>query len=115
MTTDRELLELAAKAHGFIDDQSSESDADGLHKNGQGIYYVVHKQGWHNWDPRNNDGENRRLAVKLGISVMQRKDSASAWHAPTNQEFSEEWGDDPCAATRLAVLRCAAAIGKAMP
>ena len=51
---DQELLELAALAVGFIDDQTCEEsflEVDGLHRNGQGIYYVLNRTGFHNWNP----------------------------------------------------------------
>jgi len=103
MKTDKELLELAAKAHGFIDDQADESDAHGLHRNGQGIYYVIHKHGWYNWRPLTDDGDALRLAVKLGIDVA--KAVVLYW---------DKTSTDPYAATRRAIVRAAAAMGEAM-
>lgn len=120
MKTDRQLLELAAKAHGFIDDQIDESDAHGLHRNGQGIYYVIHKRGWYNWCPLEDDGAALRLAVKLRIKVRYNEalGQALAWPMGAKEAEAitvniENCGDDECEATRRAIVR-AAAIGEAM-
>ena len=108
--TDRELLELAAKAHGFIDDQTTDDDGDqvGLHRNGQGIYYVVHKFGWHNWTPLIDDGDALRLVVALEIDL-------SFINGDTHADGQSEGGPDKGANTRRAIVRSAAEIGKAKP
>lgn len=113
----RRLHELAARAIGLSDDyryceawkcMAVWNDADG---------------GWFDWlsawRPLVDDGDSRRLEVKLGIK--------SRWHnvlwqglvwTPNDRLVisvnGEDCGDDPCAAVRLAVLRAAAAIGEVM-
>ena len=118
-TTDRELLERAAKAHGFIDDETSnDEDSHGLRRNGQGIFYVVHKRGWHNWNPLLDDGDALRLAVKLKINVehMQTLGGKAAgincWPIGRGDCSATEEDDlsDYAAATRRAIVRAAAAM-----
>lgn len=119
--TDRELLELAAKAHGFIDDQTTDDDGDqiGLHRNGQGIYYVVHKFGWHNWAPLTDDGDALRLAVELGLvlNLSPRKDCRGQTVVTYNGlcKIEEPCSDGRSIAARRAIVQAAAEIGKAMP
>ena len=117
--TDRELLELAAKAAGCLDDQIYPSHDEGLvlfnkdqDQMTDGTY----------WNPLTDDGDALRLAVKLNLRLVH--------HPVLNQVLvrpyhSNEWGDearedcenhpDPYAATRRAIVRAAAEIGKAMP
>ena len=116
-TTDRELLERAAKAHGFIDDQTSnDEDSHGLRRNGQGIFYVVHKRGWHNWNPLHEDGDALRLAVKLGLRVDIGWDKYTVvdWEARNDDDepgdVEQNFDGDPYAATRRAIVRAAAAM-----
>ena len=124
-TTDRELLQRAAKAHGFIDDQTSnDEDSHGLRRNGQGIFYVVHKRGWHNWNPLHDDGDALRLANACGLSIepypyydtpkhsvivkQRRRSDQLRQSNPT--EVVEAYGEDKDAATRRAIVRAAAAM-----
>jgi hypothetical protein len=119
MSADRELLELAAKAAGL--------DGETLFTEPSGFPYIATASGV--WSPLNNDGDALRLAVKLGISITpypiynseerhsviakQRRRSDTLREAnPT--EVLELYGDDPAAAWRRAIVRCAAEIGRAM-
>lgn len=92
--TDRELLELAAKA-------------------GKGI----HLESGPFWNPFIDDGEALRLAVKLGIDLVRLNlptgVGISAYDGKSPSAF-EKYTDDPCAATRRAIVRAAAEIGKQM-
>ena len=104
--TDKELLELAAKAVGI--------DIE---------WYAPNVEVWDfvqvpNWNPLKDDGDALRLAVKLKMDVIQfskcvRVDGKN--HEDWYESLHEEHEDDPYAATRRAVVRCAAEIGKAMP
>jgi hypothetical protein len=99
---DRELLELAAKAAGMphSDSQWSEYDAE----------YVP-------WNPLDDDGDALRLAVKLrmGISLPIHKTIKADVVVFTDSSVNvREEGDDPCAATRRAIVRAAAEIGRNM-
>jgi len=105
MMTDRELLELAAKAAGIFD----------LRFDNKGVAYRnVHIE----WNPLTDDGDALRLAVKLqmciGIVPSNIKDGyATVALAPANPvEIGETHNDDPYAATRRAIVRAAAEIGR---
>lgn len=122
--TDRELLERAAKAAGLSIGYDS----------GQ-YFYCEHgpfgasmygRQGNTplNWNPLQDDGDALRLAVKLYIGV--RSHGPDHWQQPNVAvalwDFDDKAGrvtvehsDDPQRATRRAIVRAAAAIGKAMP
>jgi len=108
--TDRELLELAAKAAdirvGF--DQKPYSEVPGAH-----------------WNPLEDDGDALRLAVRLRldmhyedqpgwvgelVEVLSPRDESGSFHCETHA-----LGDDPYAATRRAIVRAAAEIGRLMP
>lgn len=102
--SDRELLELAAKAAGV--------DARRL------------PHAWPNrfdddqWDPLIDDGDALRLAVKLGLLVSQQLSYVSVCQPHGNAsmrgiQFQEPYGTDPTAATRRAIVRAAAEIAKA--
>lgn len=122
MSSDRELLELAAKAaghhiDGYVDDMIVQpgNRAGGL---------VIRNEfgGDSAWHPGNDDGDALRLAVKLNLLVLPYPEDNAVRivefkkHAdPVNTIVS--WGTPPDAidATRRAIVRAAAAIGKAMP
>ena len=98
--TDRELLELAAKAAGMrircSDGGSFSRDA--------GEY-------WRAWNPLKDDGDALRLAVTLGMWLyIGKPDDGFAITSIQMPEFDniEQHGDDPCAATRRAIVRAAA-------
>jgi hypothetical protein len=111
--TDRELIDLAAKAAdlGFV-------PSDG----GVGLIGgVLHAP----WNPLHDDADAFRLAVKLGIDLVNypfyEKEKHSVVAERTYEmfkgskiEFLQDYGDDPLAATRRAITRAAAEIGKAM-
>lgn len=71
------------------------------------------------WNPLTDDGDALRLAVKLGIQVVSHKNgmSQALWSSDTPSGFAvrnEAHEDDPYAATRRAIVRAAAEIGKEM-
>jgi hypothetical protein len=92
--TDRELLELAAKAVFFeFGSQMLESG----------------------WNPLEDDGDALRLAVKLrlGISLPVHKTIRADVVCFTDSTINvREFGDDPYAATRRVIVRAAAAMAK---
>lgn len=117
MSTDRELLELAAKAYwgDEIDDIVSvewgEQDnailfthADNQDHNGIDRTFC--------WNPLADDGDALRLAVKLRLDIRCRTSSARGADAFTWIEGGDD--TDPCAATRRAIVRAAAIIGEGM-
>jgi len=99
-----------------------------------GGYIYVNKMGWIEdlgngkrggwWNPGLNDGDAFRLAIRLGLYISNEQDRCGAatvsWGCDDSGEhcgFVVEQapaGGDDCAATRLAILRAAAAIGEAM-
>lgn len=112
MSTERELLELAAKAAGYAivgwDDRMPDVPIVRRHET---------EKGYH-WMPLTDDGDALRLAVKLCMQV----ECSKGWqHASVyGHDFSigEEIhsganAGDPYAATRRAIVRAAASIAEA--
>lgn len=114
--TDRELLELAAKAAGIRIDKS-EANGGGVGNDGFSVTGDAMLD-WHNnirWNPLTDDGDALRLAVDLGVDVQQFQATAlvEAWKYP-NQACGQDYGQDKYAATRRAIVCAAAEICKAM-
>jgi hypothetical protein len=105
--TDRELLEAAAKAAGMPHTYNDFW---------RGFYIRNPNGSWvpnHHWNPLTDDGDAFRLMVSLRMNV--HLDSNMVDVDPDGVSwFSEAYGDDPYAATRRAIVRAAAAIGKEM-
>ena len=96
--TDSELLEMAYKAlmHGA----DLNADKDMLKR----------------WSPLTDDGDALRLVSKLGIHLQFAMDFSVAYAGTVHaKQFTERNGSDQYAATRRAIVRAAAEIGKAMP
>ena len=116
--TDRELLELAAKAAGIKKD-ASPYNGGGLNNTGFDCMGNLVTD-WHNgkyWSPLTDDGDALRLAVKLGIEyrriTLPHNVGIQAYDG-TIQAVFESCGNDLYAATRRAIVRAAAEIGKGM-
>ena len=120
--TDRELLEFAAKAAGLELDTKY-----GAFHDGSGRWWLSVKVGneWHHWNPLANDGDALRLAVKrrFHINIFSACSSegidspgfVEIWCGdcdPIHTEYVE--GGDYETATRRAIVRAAAEIGKGM-
>ena len=116
---DKELLELAAKAAGMeigFGKWVWWPDAESYtRKTGDSSVE------W--WNPLNDDGDALRLAVKLGMTIEQFDDDGGVvvTHG-VSVRASEDYADDryaasrdPYAATRRAIVRAAAEIGKSLP
>ena len=102
--TDRELLELAAKAVGL------EVICHASYTNG-GAYVKGMED---DWNPLTDDGDALRLMVSLRMNV--HLDSNMVDVDPDGISwFSEAYGTDHYAATRRAIVRAAAEIGRNMP
>jgi hypothetical protein len=104
--TDRELLEAAATAAGIY--YWIDADAVVTHSDTPGST--------REWNPLTDDGDALRLAVKADIDLVQFSDFARADYMIGTGYFSvnELYGTDPLAATRRAIVRAAAEIGKEM-
>ncbi len=94
---DRELLELAAKAAGV--------PWEGVLEDG-GVFVLDGRQ----WDPLTDDGDALRLAVRLSIRFACMFGFAHAWTGL--RECREAEVSDPYAASRRAIVRAAAELGK---
>ena len=95
--TDRELLKLAAKAAGI---EVCGSDLDNL---------LIDCNG-DDWNPLTNDGDALRLAVRLHIDVCFGANYVIARGSVQNPTVNN--ANDPCAATRYAIVRAAAEMAK---
>ena len=131
--TDRELLEDAAKAAGvalYWSDDDPECDwVQGTYPRIPD-YKVLEKWTWKVWNPLTDDGDALRLAVELGIDISLYAEKGGRVYAqskhllgfgtdgtPSYQahEFmKEEYNGDPHAATRRAIVRAAAELGRSM-
>jgi hypothetical protein len=132
--TDRELLELAAKAAGWAGWQSKHGYWNVESPDGE---KTTHCHRWNaycpdtgeklkeptfadaiadtNWNPLTNDGDALRLAVKLGLGISiplsNKRTDVVTFSGPITSVI--EAHGDPYAATRRAITRAAAEIGKA--
>jgi len=113
--TDRELLEYAAKAAGL--------EATAIVPDG-----IPHRFGGGYWNPLTDDGDALRLAVKLRLTIRLEDPDGTLSGIAAYQDgaptfdgkgpwFRKEWNkdSDAYAATRRAIVRAAAEIGKTMP
>lgn len=105
METDRELLELAAKASGFHYNPTIQGE--GL----WGCFDTDRSQSIYPWNPLWDDGDALRLAVKLGLIVS----SGQCWVSKHGPMYGEDVLPYPYVATRRAIVRGAAEIGRSMP
>lgn len=103
---DKELLGWAAKAAGTIRFDESIPGGD----------YFVNRDGTV-WMPLEDDGDALRLAVKLEIDIVFRAGDVIAFPPIQTQDLValDIQGGDSYTATRRAIVRAAAEIGKAMP
>jgi hypothetical protein len=129
--TDQELLEFAAKAAGLnVKAQSVNADDRWIGL----IIGEKHTREKKFWSPLTDDGDALRLAVKLQLDVCPyvyfnercqlpavsklRKTADGSWleeKVSRFPEYSESFVEhDPYAATRRAIVRAAAEIGKTM-
>ena len=92
--TDRELLERAAKACGLEEAKM--------------------RIEFNQWNPLTDDGDALRLAVKMEIRIDWGAFDVVALEFNTDAVAREAKGTDPYAATRRAITRAAAEIGRNM-
>ena len=119
--TDKELLELAAKAAkipikegrlvwGHRDDPCS---ATGFFQLTEDRYNYVNERRF--WNPLQDDGDALRLAVKTGLVVDMHGEWSRCGFPFEEWKSGERHEGDPYAATRRAIVHAAAEIGRAMP
>lgn len=113
--TNRELLEMAAKAAGYAITKGSSGYREFLCKGGV------------EWNPLDDDGDALRLANALKLSICHTLCEAPTAHGTAMVGYAPwEKGAPICselydgiegrdAATRLAITRAAAEIGRSMP
>ncbi|HGM4824765.1 TPA: hypothetical protein ACKP7E_001794 [Pseudomonas aeruginosa] len=115
---DRTLLELAARAAG-MNIQRCRLD-DPLHRD-----FLMNGEGVRNpgqcsfpWNPLTDDGDALRLAVKLRLDITFYNGFQEVAAEPSNGDgmnpCQEVFTENPYAATRRAITRAAAEIGKSM-
>jgi hypothetical protein len=99
----KELLILAAKAAGV--------ELIKWYDSADAFMCKDHLETW--WNPLIDDGDALRLAVKLGIDITTNLDSTQCLYG--FDSCVELHKDDPYAATRIAIVKAAAEIGRTMP
>ena len=107
--SDRELLELAAKAAGYVIELDMNWGTGGM---------PFFRMSGNKWNPLADDGDALRLAVKLHMTVRCYMGNTCAQigvPGQPNAYVDETNHADPLAATRRAIVRAAAEIGKATP
>jgi len=110
---DRKLLELAAKAAGY----STEPYFDGEYMGANRYEYT---EGPNAWNPLTDDGDALRLAAKLNMGIRFEVQSdgpivvCSLEWSNTLCAVIEDFNKDPYTATRRAIVRAAAEIGKTL-
>ena len=114
--SDRELLELAAKAAGI-----EIGWIDPVWNNPEAAPYIHLPRG-ELWNPLTDDGDALRLAVKLRISLMLAETPPGnpeviyclTHHTGFEWRTAKALHGDPYAAARRAIVRTAAEIGRSM-
>ena len=122
--SDRELLELAANAAGISYDAEKSLPVEGRKWWGLWLSFVDEPGEFarRHWNPLTDDGDALRLAVKLRINIEHMADMGgrdfgiNCWPRGRGDCGQSEDSDlsDYCAATRRAIVRAAAEIGRAM-
>lgn len=116
MSTDKELLEMAARASGYAR-MIWRDETPYVSSSMNGDDFLA-------WNPLTDDGDALRLAVKLsqldgGLALLlnSRLNSFGVMQCYTNESVvspAENMHNDPYAATRRAIVRAAAEIGKTL-
>jgi len=110
--TDRELLVLAAKAAGI----EALRDPNNVLRYCTGSHPSMNIFAAKPWNPLYDDGDALRLAVRLQIDICHGDLEVSAeCYFKFDAAAAEPKKSDPYAATRRAIVRAAAEIGRAMP
>ena len=113
--TDCEMLEAAAMAAGYVVDEMRSDGGAWCYPLGEQPDDDGDHPGLFVWNPLTDDGDALRLSVKLGISMTQEQALGLIYCdvVETRIAADEEYGADPYAATRRAIVRAAAEVGRA--
>ena len=106
--TDRELLELAAKAAG-VEGEWNFGQTNCYYAGS--LFYLTKPKEHTPWNSITSNGDAFRLAVKLGVSITFAYEYV---YTIGDSDVNEHYGNDPYAATRRAITRAAAEIGRQM-
>lgn len=111
MKTDRELLELAAKAAGLRSEWSDVAGCMNLYADS------AFKVRTGRWDPKRENLDAFKLAVKLRLDINFYEGSQYVCVTDylCDHSSSTDYTDDRYRDVRLAILDCAAQIGESMP
>jgi hypothetical protein len=121
MMNDRELLELAAKAAGYPISEGYFEAAESPNAWWGWVYIdgdgePPNDSAWTElWNPLTDDGDALRLAVALGkqyLLYLEIGRSGADVEFDSHNAQAFERGDDAAVATRRAIVRAAAEIGK---
>jgi hypothetical protein len=107
--SDKELLEMSAKAVGMWTTDFSLNDDYKPDFNMEKGFRLAWGKGW--WNPLTDDGDALRLAVKLDMTVIVTAKSSISVCVGIKGFLDEEINGDIYAATRRAIVRAAAEIG----
>ena len=117
--TDREQLELAAKAAGYTVNAEMQAARDALGAGNVGLWIDGVSTCW---NPMESSGQAFALGVKLAFCQTQwfnhePPDVMIGYKTPDGEghNWTEDHNGDPKAATRRAIVRAAAEIGKSIP
>lgn len=102
--TDRELLEKAAKAAGYV-------VRDGEYEDGGLLCHDGNKPV--RFNPLTDDGDALRLAVKMKIDIAHFSNFVRA-DVSGHDDCHESNGEDACASLRRAIVRSAASVGESL-
>ncbi|ENQ7723547.1 TPA: hypothetical protein ACQRG4_002755 [Pseudomonas aeruginosa] len=117
---DRTLLELAARAAGikarwFRVNQWRQVGGHKMQTGQEDVFGTHHSKPW---NPLTDDGDALRLAVKLRLDITFYNGFQEVAAEPSNGDglnpCQEVFTENPYAATRRAITRAAAEIGKSM-
>ena len=106
--SDRELLKFAAKAAGI----EAIRDPNGVWRNCTGFDPAMNVFAGVPWNPLTDDGDALRLSVKLWLVIDPQ--GVKTFCGTISYDVIEPHREDPYSATRRAIVRAAAAIGKEM-
>jgi hypothetical protein len=114
--TDRELLEMSAKAAGIDIIFETLLDDSGTYRvrNITGLPQEFNQNAAPIWNPITDDADALRLAVKLEMMISSGYGMTIVCTEKGGENFMEFHKSDPYAATRRAIVREAAAIGQSL-